>query len=99
MGTIVRRSRKDGSVAWLAQIVIKRGGKIVLRENKTFELRSTANAWLSQREDRLGQPGAREAARESRSSGNQEPTHYDAIDHQIRESNKQIGRTKQQMHK
>jgi hypothetical protein len=33
MGAIVKRSRKDGSVAWLAQIVIKRGGKIVLREN------------------------------------------------------------------
>lgn len=44
MSTIVKRSRKDGSLAWLAQIVIKRGGKIVLRENKTFELRSTANA-------------------------------------------------------
>ena len=43
MSTIVKRSRKDGSLAWLAQIVIKRGGKI-LRENKTFELRSTANA-------------------------------------------------------
>src|SRR3546814_20876653 len=79
MGTIVKRSRKDGSVAWLAQIVIKRGGKIVLRENKTFELRSTANAWLSQREDRLGQPGALEAAPQSRSSGNQDPTLSDAI--------------------
>jgi hypothetical protein len=33
MGAIVKRSRKDGSVAWLAQIVRKRGGKIVLREN------------------------------------------------------------------
>ena len=97
MGTIVKRSRKDGSVAWLAQIVIKRGGKIILRENKTFELRSTANAWLSQREDRLGQPGALEAALKSRSSGNQDPTLSDAIDLYIRESNKKIGRTKAQV--
>lgn len=93
MGTIVKRSRKDGSVAWLAQIVIKRGGKIVLRENKTFELRSTANAWLSQREDRLGQLGALEAALKSKSSGNQDTTLSDAIELYIRESNKKIGRT------
>ena len=97
MGTIVKRSRKDGSVAWLAQIVIKRGGKIVLRENKTFELRSTANAWLSQCEDRLGQPGALEAALKSKSSGNQDPTLSDAINLYIRESNKKIGRTKAQV--
>lgn len=42
--TLVERSRKDGTTAWLAQIVIKRGGKILLRENKTFERRSIATA-------------------------------------------------------
>jgi hypothetical protein len=94
MGTIVKRSRRDGSAAWLAQLVIKRGSKIVLRENKTFELRSTANAWLNQREDRLGQPGALEAALKSKSSWNQDPTLSDAIDLYIRESNKKIGGTK-----
>jgi hypothetical protein len=36
--------RKDGSVAWLAQIVIKRGGTIVLPENKRFDLRPMPEA-------------------------------------------------------
>ena len=97
VGTIVKRSCKDGSVAWLAQNVIMRGGKIVLRENKTFEFSSTANAWLSQREDRLGQRGALEAALKSKSSENQVPTLADAIDRYVRESNKKIGRTKTQV--
>jgi hypothetical protein len=84
MGTIVKRSRKDGSVAWLAQIVIKHGGKIFLRENKIFELRSTVNAWLGQRKDRLGQPGALEAALKFTSSGKQGPTLSREIDLYIR---------------
>lgn len=97
MGTIVKRSRKDGSVAWLAQIVIKRGGKIILRENKTFERRSTASAWLSQREEHLGEPGALESVLQTKSNDNWVPTLGDAIDRYVRESNKKIGRTKTQV--
>jgi integrase len=97
MGTIVKRSRKDGSVAWLAQIVIKRGGKIILRENKTFERRSIASAWLSQREEHLGQPEALESALQTKSNDNRVPTLADAIDRYVRESNKKIGRTKTQV--
>lgn len=96
MGTIAEHSRQDGSVAWHTQIVIKRGGKAVWREHKIFKLRSTANAWLSQREDRPGQPGALEAALKSRSSGNQDPTLSNATDLYLRECNKKIGRTKAQ---
>ena len=97
MGTIVKRSRKDGSVAWLAQIVIKRGGRILLRENKTFERRSTASAWLKQREEQLGQPGALESELEAKPNDNRIPKLSDAIDRYIRESNKKIGRTKTQV--
>jgi integrase len=97
MGTIVKRSRKDGSVAWLAQIVIKRGGRILLRENKTFERRSTASAWLKQREEHLGQPGTLESELEAKSNDNRIPKLSDAIDRYIRESNKKIGRTKTQV--
>lgn len=43
MGTIIKRKRKDGTVAWLAQIAVRRAGKTVWRENRTFELRSFAN--------------------------------------------------------
>lgn len=97
MGTIVKRSRRDGSVAWLAQIVIKRGGKIVLRENRTFERRSTASAWLSQREDRLEEPEGLEFALQTKSNDGRVPTLADAIDRYVGESNKKIGRTKTQV--
>ncbi|WP_143038410.1 hypothetical protein [Nitratireductor aquibiodomus] len=58
----------------------KAGGEIVLHENKPFEFRSTANAWLSQRDDRPGQPGALKAALKSTSSRNQAPALSDAIE-------------------
>jgi hypothetical protein len=38
MGTIVARTRKDGSKAFLAQITIKKGGAIVHREAETFAI-------------------------------------------------------------
>lgn len=44
MGTIIKRKRKDGTAYWLAQIAVRRAGKTVWRENRTFELRSTAAA-------------------------------------------------------
>lgn len=36
MGTIIKRKRKDGTGSWLAQIAIRRAGKTVWRENRTF---------------------------------------------------------------
>jgi len=41
MGTIIKRKRKDGSAAWLAQIAVRRAGKTVWRENRTFECPSS----------------------------------------------------------
>ena len=39
MGTIIGRTRKDGSWAFTAQIVIKKEGAIVHREAQTFDRR------------------------------------------------------------
>jgi hypothetical protein len=60
MGTIVGRTRKDGSKAFIAQIVIKKGGAIVHREAQTFDRRPAANAWIVKRESELKQPGGLE---------------------------------------
>ena len=58
MGTITARKRKDGTVGYLAQIVIKRKSKVVHREALTFDRRQAANAWLKRRETELAVPGA-----------------------------------------
>jgi hypothetical protein len=47
MGTIIGRSRKDGSKAFTAQIVIKKDGVIVHREAETFDRKPAANAWIA----------------------------------------------------
>ncbi len=57
MGTIIGRTRKDGSKAFLAQIVIKKGGAIVHRESETFDRKPAANAWIVKREAELKRPG------------------------------------------
>ena len=36
MGTIIPRKRNDGTTAYRAQIVVKREGKVVHRENETL---------------------------------------------------------------
>jgi Phage integrase family len=60
MGTIIGRTRKDGSKAFTAQIVIKIGGKTVHREAQTFDRKPAANAWIVKREAELKSPGGLE---------------------------------------
>lgn len=60
MGTIIGRTRKDGSKAFTAQIVIKKGGAIVHREAETFDRKQAANAWIVKREAELKKPGGLE---------------------------------------
>jgi integrase len=60
MGTIIERTRKDGSKAFTAQIVIKKGGAIVHREAQTFDRKQAANAWIVKREAELKKPGGLE---------------------------------------
>ena len=96
MGTIIKRKRKDGTAAWLAQIAVRRAGKTVWRENRTFELRSTAAAWIEKREKDVAKPDALEnlPIGETR---RREVTLGDAIDKYVEDSAKAIGRTKAQV--
>lgn len=88
MGTIISRTRKDGSTAYLAQILIKQKGKIVFRQSETFDRRQAAKAWLSRRETELRKPGALDQR--------EDPTLSAVIDRYIEES-RQIGKTKAQV--
>src|ERR1700704_5275888 len=56
MGTIIGRTRKDGTTAYLAQILLKRKGQIVHREVQTFDRKQAAKAWLARRETELSDP-------------------------------------------
>ncbi len=53
MATIRTRQRSDGSVAFLAEIRIKRNGELVHRESRTFDRRAQANVWAESREKAL----------------------------------------------
>ncbi|MBB4383318.1 hypothetical protein GGD61_008017 [Bradyrhizobium sp. SBR1B] len=91
MGTIVARRRKDGTTGYTAQVLKKRGGKVVLREAQTFDRRAAADSWIKKRETELSVPGAIERA------GSKRVTLAQAIDRYVDESIKKIGRTKAQV--
>jgi integrase len=90
MGTVVERTRKDGSTGYHAQVAVKRDG-VTHRETKTFDRRPAATAWIKRRERELQQPGATTAAKAV------DPTLGEAIDRYIAESRKAMGRTKAQV--
>ncbi|WP_315923480.1 tyrosine-type recombinase/integrase [Mesorhizobium sp. SP-1A] len=87
MASIVERKKKDGTSSFLAQIVIKRDGRIIHRENKTFGRRREAVAWGKFRESELAEPGAVEEIKA------EDPTLAKAIEKHEREL-KHVGRTK-----
>lgn len=89
MGTIIARKRKDNTMGYSAQIVIKRKGHIIYRETQTFDRRQAASAWLARRESELAQPGALDRK--------DDPPLSEVIDRYIQESKKKIGRTKSQV--
>jgi len=89
MASITERKRKDGSSAFMAQIMIKREGVILHRENKTFDTRRKAAAWAARREDELDQPDAL--------SPPNDPTLADVIEKYTSDTRKEIGRTKAQV--
>ena len=53
MATIRTRQRRDGSLAYLSEVRIKRDGEIIHRESKTFDRRGQAKAWAESREKRF----------------------------------------------
>jgi len=89
MGSIIERPRKDGSKAFTAQIVIKKGGKIVHREAETFDRKQAANAWVVKREAELKRPGGLERK--------EDPTLSAVIDRYIAESSNAVLGTKAQV--
>src|SRR5882757_6433013 len=91
MGTVVPRKRSDGSTGYQAQVLIKRTGKIVHRENRTFDRQQAASAWLEKREKELAKPGALERLETP------DPTLTTVIDRYTDESITKIGRTKAQV--
>jgi len=90
MGTITPRKRNDGSVGYKAQVRIKRQGRVIHQETKTFERKQVAQAWVRKRETELNEPGALELAE------NPEPTLAKIIDRYLEEQDavKPTGRTK-----
>ena len=89
MGTIIGRTRKDGSKAFTAQIVIKKGGAIVHREAETFDRRQAANAWIVKREAKLKSPGGLDRK--------EDPTLAEVIDRYLTESKNLVLGTKAQV--
>ena len=89
MGTIIGRTRKDGSKAFTAQIVIKKGGKILHREAETFDRKQAANAWMVKREAELKSPGGLELK--------EDPLLSAVIDRYIAESKNVVMGTKAQV--
>jgi hypothetical protein len=89
MGSIVERSRKDGSKAFVAQIVIKKAGLIAHREAQSFDRKQAANAWIVKREAELKKPGGLEQK--------EDPPLSAVIDRLIAESKNAVLGTKAQV--
>lgn len=91
MGTITARKRSDKTMGYTAQIRIKDKGKVVYTESKTFDRQQAASNWLKKRESELAQPGALEKLRMP------DPPLADVIDHYIKDTKRNIGKTKAQV--
>ncbi|MBL4929374.1 tyrosine-type recombinase/integrase [Fuscibacter oryzae] len=87
MGSINKRQRADGSFGFTAQIVIKRKGVKVYTEARTFDREPPARAWMKRREAEIARDGW----------GKPKGTLGEAIDDYIRESLKEMGKTKAQV--
>ncbi len=53
MATIRTRQRRDGSLAYLSEVRIKRDGAVIHRESRTFDRRGQAIVWAENREKAL----------------------------------------------
>lgn len=88
MGTVSARKRSDGTTGYTAQIRLKRAGKVVHTESRTFDRRQAADAWMKRREVDLEKPGALDKKPDG--------TLGDAIDRYLAEASK-VGKTKRQV--
>ena len=92
MGTIIERPRKDGSTAYLAQVRARRNNRVAHTESKTFPRKGDAEAWVKRREGEFAAAGD-----DLRALKQRKRTLGDAIDFYVRDSEKEIGRTKAQV--
>ena len=99
MPQIIERKRQDGSIAYVAQINIRRNGKWAPQripwahsESRTFDKHSSAAAWFKKRMKEITAAGTDLSAVKSKGR-----TLSTAIDRYIIESVKEIGRTKAQV--
>lgn len=88
MGTITQRTTKSG-VVYTAQIRLKRDGRVVHSESKTFERKAIAQKWMTSREADLQRPGAL--------STGPDPLLSSVIEKYLSESSGPIGRTKRRV--
>lgn len=94
MGTIIERKRKNGTVAYLAQVVLYRDGRPAIRQAQTFDRRPAAKAWIDRKEAEFADPGLLEKAKVAQQKT---ISLSDAIERYINESRRPIGRTKRQV--
>jgi integrase len=101
MGTIQRRTRKDGTVAYTASIRLKRDGKLVLSLSETFSREPAARAWISKKEEEASKPGGLDRLAKTQALSclglSSAPTLADAIKLYNETNNKIVGRTKTQV--
>lgn len=95
MGTIIERERATKGTRYTAQVRIKRGGKIVHRENETFNSRKMAQTWIDKREKALAKPGALDVLLAAPKTS--VVTLAKVIDTYLEETTKVIGKTKAQV--
>lgn len=90
MGSITVRKRKDGSVAYNAQVRIMQKGVTVYQESQTFDRKTSALAWIKRVETDMAAPGAITKANRSG------VTVKEMIDHYLLEYEKlrPLGKTK-----
>ncbi|SHK32594.1 site-specific integrase [Paraburkholderia terricola] len=88
MGTITPRENKDGSTSYKAQVRVRKGGKVLHQETKTFERRQAAQIWIKQREAALSHADGLKAALQ------ENPPVKEMIKRYIAELGKPLDRTK-----
>jgi integrase len=89
MGSIVKRTRKDGSVGYTARVQIHKDGKMVLSQSQTFDRPAVAKVWIEKKE--------KEFAAGVSSVPVRTLTVSQAIDRYVKESRHDLGKTKIQV--
>jgi len=89
VGSIFERRRADGTIAYKAEIVVRKDGKRH-KLSQTFDREAAARQWIKRREDELRKPGGLAKLEKTRAV-----TLAQAIERNITELT-QIGRTKAQ---